>query len=89
MKSLLVAFALILPALSHADDYSYKVTGMHCGACAKMIKAKVCTMEGIEKCEVEVGSLKFSTKNSVKFTPDQIQEAVSKAGEYKVQQEAK
>lgn len=83
MKSMLMISLLIsAPLLSHAEDYSYKVKGMHCGGCVKMIKAKVCTMDGVDKCEVEMGAIKFSSKNGIKFTPEQVQEALSKAGEY-------
>ena len=86
MKSLIQTIAttllFTLPLTANAADYEYKIKGMHCGGCVKSIKAKVCKLEGIEKCEVAVGSLKISTKDPVVFTPEQIQDALSKAGEY-------
>lgn len=85
MKKLFICIALLLPSLSQAEEYNYKVKGMHCGGCVKAIKAKVCNMEGIDKCDVEVGSLKITTKNNIKFTPEQIQQAVEKAGEYSIE----
>ena len=86
MKSLIKFIAttllVVLPLTATAADYEYKIKGMHCGGCVKSIKAKVCNMEGIEKCEVAIGSLKISTKDPVVFTQEQIQDALSKAGEY-------
>ncbi len=88
MKSVIQSIATTLlftfPFSANAADYEYKIKGMHCGGCVKSIKAKVCKLEGIEKCEVAVGSLKISTKDPIVFTPEQIQDALSKAGEYTI-----
>ncbi len=64
---------------------TYTVEGMSCGNCAKMIKAEVCKMEGLEKCDVSLGKIVMTPKAGVKISQDQVQTAVTKAGpEYKI-----
>ncbi|MCX7977622.1 MAG: heavy-metal-associated domain-containing protein, partial [Bdellovibrionaceae bacterium] len=58
----------------------YKIEGMTCGSCVRAVKKSVCKLPGINKCEVEVGSL------TLDFTPGQgpseadIEKAVKAAG---------
>nr|BFD59067.1 hypothetical protein CKG001_11740 [Bdellovibrio sp. CKG001] len=84
MKMLLAATALLFSQAALAETITYNVEGMHCGSCARAIKAQVCTMEGLEKCDVTVGKVVISPKAGVSISQDQIQAAISKAGEYKI-----
>ncbi|WP_347356853.1 heavy metal-associated domain-containing protein [Bdellovibrio sp.] len=84
MKMLLAATALFFSQAALAETITYNVEGMHCGSCARSIKAQVCTMEGLEKCEVSMGKVVISPKSGVNISQDQIQAAISKAGEYKI-----
>lgn len=84
MKKALIAITLFLSQTALAETITYNVEGMHCGSCAKAIKAQVCKMDGLEKCDVSVGKVVISTKEGISISQDQIQAAISKAGEYKV-----
>ncbi len=84
MKKLLTVSILFFATLAHAETTTYDISGMHCGGCAKMIKTEVCGMAGIEKCEVSMGKLVISPKTGITFAKEQIQSAVSKAGDYKI-----
>ncbi|UOF02572.1 heavy-metal-associated domain-containing protein [Bdellovibrio reynosensis] len=84
MKKALVLAALLFAQISFAETTTYKVEGMHCGSCAKSIKAHVCKMEGLEKCEVSVGKVVISPKAGVIIPQEKIQAEMSKAGDYKI-----
>lgn len=84
MKTLTTMSILFVAALAQAETTTYKVTGMHCGGCVKMIKSEVCALQGLEKCEVSMGKVIISSKAGITFTQEQIQSAISKAGEYKI-----
>ncbi|MEN0058487.1 MAG: heavy metal-associated domain-containing protein [Bdellovibrio sp.] len=85
MKSVVILLStLFISAFAQAETVTYAVEGMHCGSCAKAIKAQVCKMEGLASCEVSVGKIVVSSKNGANISQDQIQEAVAKAGEYKI-----
>lgn len=84
MKMLLALSALFISSAALAESTTYNVEGMHCGGCAKMIQSKVCTMDGLDKCEVTLGKVVISPKAGVTVTQEQVQAAVSKAGDYKV-----
>ncbi len=84
MKKALVLTALLLSQTALAETITYNVEGMHCGACAKAIKAQVCKMDGLEKCDVTMGKVVISPKTGININQDQIQAAISKAGEYKI-----
>lgn len=84
MKKALVLTALLLSQTVLAETITYNVEGMHCGACAKAIKAQVCKMDGLEKCDVTMGKVVISPKTGININQDQIQAAISKAGEYKI-----
>ncbi|UXR63977.1 heavy-metal-associated domain-containing protein [Bdellovibrio bacteriovorus] len=89
MKMLLAAATLMLSQTALAETITYNVEGMHCGSCARAIKAQVCNMEGLEKCDVTVGKVVISPKSGVSISQDQIQAAISKAGEYKITNSSK
>lgn len=84
MKKALIFTTLLLSQAALAETVTYNVEGMHCGSCAKAIQAQVCKMDGLEKCEVSVGKVVISSKTGVNISQDQIQAAISKAGEYKI-----
>lgn len=84
MKKSLILAVLLLSQAALAETITYNVEGMHCGSCAKAIKAQVCKMEGLESCDVTLGKVVISPKTGVAISQDQIQSAVSKAGEYKI-----
>lgn len=84
MKKSLILAVLLLSQTALAETITYNVEGMHCGSCAKAIKAQVCKMEGLESCDVTLGKVVISPKTGVAISQDQIQSAVSKAGEYKI-----
>ncbi len=84
MKKLMILSALLFSQAVLAETVTYDVQGMHCGSCAKAIKSQVCKMEGLEKCEVSVGKVVISPKAGIAISQDQIQSAISKAGEYKI-----
>lgn len=83
MKSL-IAGILFFTSAAFAESTTYNVEGMHCGSCAKAIKAQVCKMDGLESCEVTLGKVVIAPKSGVTISQDQIQAAISKAGEYKI-----
>lgn len=84
MKKALVLASLLLSQIALADTTTYNIEGMHCNSCAKSIRAQVCKIDGLEKCDVSVGKVVVSTKQGVTISQDQIQAAISKAGEYKI-----
>ncbi len=84
MKKAFIIATLLISQTALAETITYNIEGMHCGSCARSIKAQVCNMEGLEKCEVSVGKLVISPKAGVTISQDQIQAAVTKAGEYKI-----
>lgn len=55
-----IAFPLLfLVSIAFADTYEYKLSGMTCSGCKKMVKAAVCDVPGIKTCEIEIGSMKL------------------------------
>lgn len=83
MKSLIVGI-LFFASAAFAESTTYNVEGMHCGACVKSIKRQVCQMDGLESCDVSLGKVIVAPKAGVTISQDQIQAAISKAGEYKI-----
>jgi copper chaperone CopZ len=84
MKHLMICAALLLSSSAFAESTSYDIEGMHCGSCAKSIQAQVCKLDGVEKCDVTVGKVMISAKKGITLSQDQIQAAISKAGDYKI-----
>ena len=56
---LLIFFGLI----SLADTYEYKIEGMTCSNCKKMVKASICALPGIKLCIVDIGSMKLTAED--------------------------
>lgn len=84
MKALVIALALTA-GIAHADTTVYKVKGMHCGACVQALDAKVCKMDGVEKCEVKMGQIAITPKTGLTITQDQVQAKMSEVGDdYKI-----
>jgi mercuric ion binding protein len=84
LKHLMILTALLLSSSAFAESTAYDVEGMHCGSCAKSIQAQVCKLDGVEKCDVTVGKVLISAKKGVILSQEQIQAAISKAGDYKI-----
>lgn len=84
MKKTLAIFALLFSQAALADSTTYNIEGMHCGSCVRAIKAQVCNMEGLEKCEVSFGKVMVTPKSGINISQEQIQAAITKAGEYKI-----
>lgn len=81
-------FALALVSLfgfsAFAETATFTVSGMTCGSCAKAIRNKVCKMEGLESCEVKVGSVVVTTKTGTAVDTKKVEELIASSGEYKV-----
>lgn len=75
---------VVAPLFAFAETATYDVSGMTCNSCVKAIKAQVCKMDGVEKCDVSIGKIVLSTKEGVSLDEQKVKEAVSRAGEYKV-----
>jgi mercuric ion binding protein len=84
-SALLVLAFLFTTSYGHAETQTVEVSGMTCGACVKQVKAKVCSLKGIEKCEVSVGKVTLTTKAGETINQDEIAQAISAASpEFKV-----
>lgn len=86
MKSALLALSLLaLPLFARAESTTYAVKGMHCGACVQALQAKVCKMDGLEKCEVSMGKILIVPKPGVQISQAQVQSKMTEVGEdYKI-----
>ena len=71
-------------SVGFAETASYTIEGMTCGSCVKHIQNDVCKkIEGLEKCDVKVGSLIMTTKPGGTIDTKKVESMVSEAG-YKV-----
>lgn len=84
MKKLIFASVLGFSSLVMAETATLKVEGMTCGSCVKMIKSKVCALDGIADCNVEVGSVVLTAKDGSKIDLQKVTEAIKSAGKYEV-----
>jgi copper chaperone CopZ len=86
MKNSILALALVslLGFLALAETATFTVSGMTCGSCAKKVRAKVCKMEGLESCTVDVGSVVVTTKAGTPIDTKKVEALISSAGEYSV-----
>ena len=84
MNKAMLITSFLFASAALADTTTYDVQGMHCGGCAKMIQAKVCGMDGMEKCEVTMGKLVVATKPGITISQEKIQAAMAQAGDYKI-----
>lgn len=68
-----------------ADTTTFKVEGMTCSSCVNQVKAAVCEkMPGLEKCDVQVGSVTLTTKKGVSINAKKVEDLVASGGHYKV-----
>src|SRR4051812_44936854 len=72
---------LIFSSPAWADTKTYNVEGMHCEDCVSAVKAKVCSLEGITKCDVQIGKVTLTA--DAKLDDNAVANAVQSAG-YKV-----
>lgn len=80
----LIPVLMLLPLFSFAETISYDVSGMTCNSCVKALKAQVCKIEGLEKCDISIGKMTLSTKAGTSLNDQKVREAVSRAGDYKI-----
>jgi len=80
----LLPVLMMFPTLSFAETTSYEVSGMTCNSCVKALKAKVCKLEGVDKCEVSVGKMILTPKAGVSLDEQKVKDAVTSAGDFKV-----
>lgn len=72
-----------ISVVSFADQTgNFKIEGMTCEGCVKMVKSKVCHLPGIEACDVKVGSVTLKSKSNLDV--EAIKKAVDSTGVYKV-----
>ncbi|MFN7453967.1 MAG: heavy-metal-associated domain-containing protein [Pseudobdellovibrionaceae bacterium] len=81
-NALILSLFLSLPAF--AETAKMEISGMTCGSCVKAVKAKVCKMEGLAECKVDVGSLELISKDGSKIDVKKVEELVKSAGDYAV-----
>lgn len=91
MKSLVFTTISLMTAMAFAETGTFEIQGMHCGGCQKIIESKVCKIEGVEKCTVELtdtkkqtGKVTLITKDGIKIDTKKIDAAVTSAGDYKI-----
>ena len=74
---------LIFSSSAFAETKTYNIEGMHCEGCVDAVKAKVCGLEGISKCDVQIGKATLTTAGDAKLDDNAVTNAVQSAG-YKV-----
>jgi mercuric ion binding protein len=84
MKKCILVASFLFPAFAFAEASTYTVSGMTCKTCVKAVKAKVCKIEGVEKCEVSIGKVVLTPKAGATLKDLEVSQAIEKAGEYKV-----
>lgn len=86
MKNSVLALAVVslFGFQAFAETATFSVSGMTCGNCAKNVRNKVCKMEGLESCTVEVGSVVVTTKSGTAVDTKKVEELIASAGDYKV-----
>jgi copper chaperone CopZ len=86
MKMAAVLLFVFSANIGLAEVGTFKIEGMTCGGCVKMIKAGVCDKlsEVADKCEVKVGSMEITTKAGKNLDIKQIEQLISATGEYKM-----
>ena len=87
--ALVGALALSASALADTAATTYDVKGMHCGACAQLIESKVCKMEGVKTCKVELtnpkkemGKVTMTMEDGKQPDAVAIQKMLAEAGDY-------
>lgn len=84
-----------ISTIALAETATFKVEGMHCGGCKKMVTKAVCNdkkiSETLNKCDVsvdmkkEIGTVVVESKENLTLDKAAIQAAIQSAGEdYKI-----
>lgn len=90
MRSYSAKFSLILitlltlglsSSICLAETANFKVTGMTCQACVKSVKAHVCGLKGVKKCEVEIGKVVLTPKDGQTIDRKEVAKAIKAADE--------
>lgn len=71
---------MTIATASFAGTSTYTIEGMTCGNCVKSVKKEVCSLPGVTKCEVEVGSVKLTVPEGQTLDEALLKKAVEKAG---------
>ena len=87
MKNTLIALISMVSFSAFAADNVTMVKGMHCADCQAAVESKVCHMEGIASCKVELvnkkkqlGKITWAAKEGAKIDAAAVSAAVSEAG---------
>lgn len=80
IRTLIPMALLLLSSAAFAGTTTYQIEGMTCGNCVKSVKKEVCSLPGITKCEVDVGSMKLTTPDGQSIDETVLKTAVEKAG---------
>lgn len=87
-QTLTRAFSLTLITFSAswalADSGEFKISGMTCKACVKAVQSKVCKLDTLAKCDVQIGGLFVQAKPGTTLDEAKIKELVKSAGSYEV-----
>lgn len=83
MNKMIVAAVLLGASLNAmAETATLNIKGMTCSSCVKMIQSKVCDMDGIADCKVEVGSVVLTSKDGTKIDLEKVTEKIKEAGKH-------
>jgi copper chaperone CopZ len=91
MRLFVAISALVFSFSALAEPTTFKVRGMHCGACAKSIEEKVCKMEGVATCSAKLtnakkkqGELTIEMAEGKTLDAGLMSKLVSEAGDYTI-----
>lgn len=77
-------FLTVFSAVASAETAEFKISGMTCGSCVKVIKGKVCGSPELSSCEVKVGSMVLKSKEGQTLDIEKFKSLVNATNEYKV-----
>ncbi len=66
--------------------HTYKITGMHCGACVEKIKTRIEKINGIEKADVALNPPQAVITMSHHINTDELNSALKEAGKYALEE---
>ncbi len=94
LSMLVISLISLLSLNSIAETYEYKLSGMTCSGCKKMVKSAICVVPGIKTCEVEIGSMKLTADDGKILDQTAISKALDELNEkhksdYKISSSAK
>ena len=95
MKTLIFVSLVFGSLIVSAETTTLQVQGMHCGGCKAAIEAKVCKIDGLKTCNVElvdkkkqIGKLVLTSADGTTLDLAKIEAALTEAGDYKLAQPA-